>query len=100
MATESGEGFSPHVRGVTVTTLATTMGVAAGVGSALLASGPTDRTGLFLMIGALLLQLPVLHLLGIDVSDFGIKDNLYVAFMTFAMWFVTWGLLLTAGAGL
>lgn len=100
MATETGEGFSPHVRGVTVTTLATGMGVVAGAASAVLASGATDRTGLYLLLGALLLQLPVLHLLGIDVTDFGIKDNLYVAFMTFAMWFVTWGILLTAGAGL
>jgi hypothetical protein len=97
MATETGEGFSPHVRGVTVTTLATGMGVVAGAASAVLASGPSDQTGIFLMIGALLLQMPVLHLIGVDVSDFGIKDNLYVAFMTFAMWFVTWGILLTAG---
>jgi hypothetical protein len=97
MATETGERFSPHVRGVTVTTIATVMGVLAGVGSALLAAGPTDSTGLYLALGALLLQLPLLQVLGIDVRDFGIKDNLYVAFMTFTLWFVTWGILLTAG---
>jgi hypothetical protein len=97
MATETGEGLSPHVRGITVTTLATTMGVLAGVASAFLATGATDRTGLYLMLGAFLLQLPILQALGIDVTDFGIKDSLYLIFMTFSLWFVSWGILLTAG---
>jgi len=97
MATETGERISPHVRSVTVTTLATVAGVAAGVASAFLAGGATDATGLIIALGALLAQLPVLQVLGIDVREFGTKDNLYVAFMTFALWFVTWAILLTSG---
>jgi hypothetical protein len=37
---------------------------------------------------------------GIDVEDFSAKDNIYVAFMSFAFWFVTWATLLTAGTSL
>jgi hypothetical protein len=33
----------------------------------------------------------------VDVEDFGAKDYLYVLFMTFALWFVGWTVLLTAG---
>ena len=98
MATETGERISPHVRSVTVTTLATVAGVVAGVVSAFVASGPTDITGLVVALGALLAQLPVLQVLGIDVREFGTKDNLYIVFMTFALWFVTWAILLTSGA--
>jgi uncharacterized membrane protein len=98
MATESGERFSPHLRGVTVTTLATGMGIVAGVVSALVTSGPGDQIGLAILAGAVLVQFPLLRVLGIEVSDFGTKDHLYVAFMTFVLWFIAWGILLTAGA--
>jgi thiamine pyrophosphate-dependent acetolactate synthase large subunit-like protein len=98
MATESGERFSPHLRGVTVTTLATGMGIVAGVVSALVTSGPGDQIGLAILAGAVLAQFPLLRVLGIEVSDFGTKDHLYVVFMTFVLWFIAWGILLTAGA--
>lgn len=98
MATESGGRFSPHLRGVTVTTLSTGLGLVAGVVSALVAAGPTDRIALAVVAGAIVVQFPLLNVLGIDVSDFSTKDYLYVGFMTFVLWFITWGLLLTAGA--
>jgi hypothetical protein len=98
MATETGEGLSQHVRSVTVTTVATVSGSLAGIGSALLAGSPTDTTGLYLLVAAIVLQAPVLYAFGIDFREFGAKDNLYVVFMTFALWFVSWSILLTAGA--
>jgi hypothetical protein len=98
MATESGDRFSPHLRGVTVTTAATLLGLVAGVLSAVVASGPEDPIGLALVAGAVLVQFPLFGLIGIDVDDFSTKDYLYVAFMTFVLWFITWGILLTAGA--
>ena len=97
MATESVDGWSAHMRGLTVTTLASIAGVAAGVVSAAVTAGATDRTGLYVVAAAILVQFPVLRLIGIDVEDFSAKDYLYVAFMTFALWFVSWGILLTAG---
>jgi len=98
MATDTGERFSPHLRGVTVTTTATVFGVIAGVASSMLASGPGDTIGVTLLLGAILAQFPLYYAIGLDVGDFSTKDKLYVGFMTFALWFVSWGILLTTGS--
>jgi len=98
MATETGNGLSPHLRGLTVTTLATVLGMLAGVGATLVASGPGDTVGLLLFGAAVLVQFPLLRVLGVDVSDFSTKDYLYIGFMTFVLWFITWGIMLTTGA--
>ncbi|PSQ65502.1 MAG: hypothetical protein BRD24_06780 [Halobacteriales archaeon SW_9_67_24] len=100
MSTETVEERAGHRRSLTVVSLTTLSGIAAAFVSATLASAATDTIGLYPLAGAIVIQLPVLRLLGIDVEDFGIKDNLYVAFMTFALWFVTWTILLTTGATL
>jgi hypothetical protein len=97
MATETGTGLSPHLRGVTVTTVATIAGMLAGVVAAVVTSSPSDILGLSALAGAILFQLPLLKTLGVDVEDFSKKDTLYVAFMTFVLWFITWGILLTTG---
>lgn len=97
MATETGETVSPHVRGVTVTTVATVFGMLAGTASAVVTASPGDTLGLAVLGIAVLVQFPLLHLVGIDVGDFSTKDRIYVAFMTFSMWFISWGVLLTAG---
>lgn len=97
MATETGNGLSPHLRGVTVTTLATVLGMLAGVGATLVASGPEDTIGLLFFGAAFVVQLPLLRVLGVDISDFSTKDYLYIGFMTFVLWFITWGILLTTG---
>ncbi|MFB6166337.1 MAG: hypothetical protein ABEJ31_14350 [Haloarculaceae archaeon] len=100
MATDTAERRAAHLRGLTVTTLASVAGIAAAVVSAGLtadaANPATDRLGLYVLVAAVLVQFPILQLAGIDVGDFSGKDYLYVAFMTFAMWFVSWGVLLTA----
>jgi hypothetical protein len=36
-------------------------------------------------------------LVAVDVEEFGAKDYLYVAFMTFSLWFVSWTIILTTG---
>jgi len=84
-----------HRRGVTVTTVTCLTGVAAGLLSNVLASGPKDSTGFGLAIVAMVANLGVLYVLGLDVNDFSAKDYLYTAFMTFSLWFITWGILLT-----
>ncbi|MHB9288608.1 hypothetical protein ACKVMT_16375 [Halobacteriales archaeon Cl-PHB] len=97
MATDTGDAVSPHVRGVTVTTIATVFGVLAGLVSALVTASATDTIGLTVVLGSILVQFPLLHVLGIDVTEFSTKDKIYVAFMTVVMWFIAWGILLTAG---
>jgi hypothetical protein len=98
MATETGNGLSPHLRGLTVTTVATGLGMLAGVGATLVASSPEDTVGVMFLGAAVLVQLPLLQLMGVDTSDFSTKDYLYITFMTFVLWFITWGILLTTGA--
>jgi len=93
---ESDSRFSSYTRSITVTTGATLLGLTTGVLSNVLASGPDDTTGLILVVVAIAIQLPLYKLIGIDTDDFGAKDTLYIAFMTFALWFVSWGILLTA----
>ena len=101
MATDTAGRFSPHMRGVTVTALASIMGIVAAVASSVVTAGAatpaTDPKGVFVLAGAILVQFPVLRAVGIDVEDFSTKDYLYVAFMTFSLWFVCWGILLSTG---
>lgn len=101
MATETedadtGDRFGSYGRSITVTTLSTLLGLGAGVLAMQFAAGPEDTTGVLILLAAVAVQFPVLNVVGIDTGDFGVKDFLYVIFMTFSMWFVSWGLLLTA----
>ncbi|MFB6354450.1 MAG: hypothetical protein ABEJ92_10240 [Halobacteriales archaeon] len=100
MATETADRRAQHRRSLKVTATAALAGVAAGVVSSMLASGPADRLGLAVVGGAILADLGVLRLLGVDVDEFSAKDHLYVGFMTFALWFMTWTILLETGASL
>lgn len=101
MATDTADRYSPHLRGLTVTALASTMGIVAAAVSSVVTAGAanpaTNPMGLYVLAGAILVQFPVLKVVGIDVSEFSGKDYAYVAFMTFALWFVCWTILLTTG---
>ncbi|MFB6300348.1 MAG: hypothetical protein ABEH65_08825 [Halobacteriales archaeon] len=100
MATETTDRRAAHLRGVKVTSIAAIVGVIAGVLSAALATGPTDRIGLAVFVGAVFVEMGILQLLGVDIDDFSTKDHLYVAFMTFSLWFISWTIILTSGASL
>ncbi|MGM0590360.1 MAG: hypothetical protein ACQETI_01810 [Halobacteriota archaeon] len=101
MATETTTGLSGHVRGVTVTTLASLAGVGAALLSAYIvgtsAAAASDTRAVFILAAFIVAQLPVLRVIGVDVGDFGAKDYLYVAFMTFTLWFISYAILLTNG---
>jgi len=92
------EGVSPYIRSVVVTTVATLAGIVAGISAQLIAAGPTDVIGLALLAVAILVQLPIYRAVGIDTTDFGTKDQLYIGFMTFVLWFVSYSILLTTNA--
>jgi hypothetical protein len=82
-----------------VTTVACLAGVIAALASASIvgtdaAAAANQRTVVFMSV-AIVAQFPVFRVIGIDVTDFGIKDYLYVGFMTFALWFITFSILLT-----
>ena len=94
--TETLDRQAQHRRSITVTSVASLGGVAAGVAAAYLASGPSDTIGLVLLFAATFIELGIMRGLGVDVSEFSTKDHVYVGFMTFSLWFVTWGILLTS----
>ena len=100
MATESKSGFSDHLRGVTVTTIACLGGILAGLASAVVVGttpeAAADLQAVLIMGIAIFVQFPLLKAIGIDISEFGIKDNLFVSFMTFCLWFITYAILLTS----
>ncbi|WP_049971748.1 EMC6-like membrane protein [Haladaptatus cibarius] len=98
MATEQAtERRAAHLRSITVTALASLAGIAAGFASAMVVGtsgqAATDQLGLAIMLGFVVVQLPLLRVIGYELN--GIKDHLFVAFMTFSLWFITWGILLT-----
>lgn len=100
MATDTADRWSGHVRGLTVTTLAAVAGVAAALVSTIVTAGPADLMGIYVLAGAILVQFPLLQVVGIDTREFSAKDYLYIAFMTFSFWFVAWTILLTTGTAL
>jgi hypothetical protein len=51
---------------------------------------------LMLMIAGIVVQKHLFMLLGMDTEKLGAKDWFYQSFMTFAFWFMSWTILLTA----
>jgi len=95
MAIETSHRLTGHAKSVTVTALSTIAGVIAGVASHELFTVAESQSALGLVIAAAIAQFPILYILGVDIGDFSTKDYLYVGFMTFSLWFVTWSILLT-----
>jgi F0F1-type ATP synthase membrane subunit c/vacuolar-type H+-ATPase subunit K len=104
MATETQTGLSGHVRGVTVTTLACLAGVVAALASGVVVGtsveAASNQQSLFILGALILAQFPILRLVGVDIQNFGVKDYLYVAFMTFTLWFISFAILLSEGVTL
>lgn len=100
MAETVEERRRDHIRGVTVTTLASVAGVLAGLLAGQFAAGSEDVLGVAFLGLAIFVQFPIYRAAGIEVETFGAKDYLYVMFMTFCFWFVTWGIMLTTGSEL
>ncbi|WP_049922026.1 EMC6-like membrane protein [Halopiger djelfimassiliensis] len=103
MSTESISDRREHIRSIGVTAVAALLGVGAALASAAITGGlavneaAADRRALGFVLGAILVQFVLYTASGIyDDDEFGTKHYLFVAFMTFALWFVTWGILLTA----
>ena len=104
MATETTAGLSDHMRGVTVTTISCFAGIAAALASAFFVGTTPEAAGdtlaVLIMAGFIFIQFPIFKLVGVDVSEFGIKDNLFVSFMTFCLWFITYALLISSAVTL
>ena len=98
--TETVDPKASHRRSLKVTTIATLGGVAAAFLSEVVVTDPSSRTGLLVMLGVVAVELGLMRGFGVDIADFSTKDHFYVLFMTFALWFITWGVLLSEGVSL
>lgn len=95
----ANEKREAHLRGVKVTAFSCVVGIAAAIVSwavtrGVLASLP-QRAGVAILVFSIAAQRPFLPRLG--KHEMSKKDWLYVAFMTFDLWFITWTVLLTTG---
>jgi hypothetical protein len=99
-APNAAEKREAHLRGVKVTTMSCVVGVAAAVVSWSVTGGVAaslpDRFAVGVLVLAIAAQKPFLPRLG--KHEMSKKDWLYVGFMTFDLWFITWTVLLTAGS--
>ena len=100
MAETAREKRWAHVRGVTVTTVASVLGIVAGLVAAHIVTAPDDSIGVLVFAIAVFVQFPLLRALGIEVETFGVKDYLFIGFMTFCFWFITLAIMLTTDATL
>ncbi|WP_255192299.1 hypothetical protein [Natronobeatus ordinarius] len=109
MSTESISDRGEHVRSIGVTAFAALLGVAAAFLSLIVTGEPatleeasaaaTDQRAYLIVLGAIVVQFPLINLAGIyEEDEFGFKHYLFITFMTFSIWFVVWGILLTTQA--
>ncbi|MDJ1432127.1 hypothetical protein [Halostagnicola sp. A-GB9-2] len=100
MSTESISDRYEHIRSISVTALSALLGVAAAFACLYLygtgEGGAENQEALLVVLGAIIIQFPLIQVSGIyNEDEFGFKHYLFIGFMTFALWFVTWGILLT-----
>jgi hypothetical protein len=97
------EKQAEHIGRIKRTLIACFIGIFTGLLSFYLGSAP-DATGLqndgflglMLMLAGVVFQKYIFLIIGMDISKLGGKDWFYQGFMTFAFWFMSWTLLLTA----
>jgi hypothetical protein len=100
------ERQAEHIERIKRTLVACLMGVFAGVLSFYLVPvsevfGINSHTMLafFLMLAGIVIQKHIFMLTGTATSKLGGKDWFYQGFMTFALWFMTWTILLSSPRG-
>ena len=92
-----------HIARIKRTLVASFLGIITGALSYYIGGVP-DAAGLqndgllgfMLMLAGIVIQKHIFILSGMDTSKLGGKDWFYQGFMTFAFWFMTWTILLTA----
>jgi hypothetical protein len=97
------EKQAEHIGRIKRTLVACLIGIAVGILS-YYSGGSPDISGLqnngflalMLMLAGIVVQRHIFILMGIDTSKLGGKDWFYQGFMTFALWFMTWAILLSA----
>lgn len=88
-----------HIERIKRTLAASLIGIFVGGLSYYISITYSTDSGLLafmIMIAGIVVQKHIFMLLGMDTEKLGAKDWFYQSFMTFAFWFMSWTLLLTA----
>lgn len=88
-----------HIDRIKRTLIASLIGILAGGLSYYISISYSTDTGLLafmIMIAGIVVQKHIFMLLRMDTERLGAKDWFYQGFMTFAFWFMSWTILLTA----
>jgi len=92
-----------HIARIKRTLTASLIGIGTGALSFSLGGIPDEAgvqkgwfLGFMLMLAGIVIQKHIFILMGMDTDKLGWKDWFYQGFMTFAFWFMTWTILLTA----
>jgi len=95
-----------HIERIKRTLIACLLGMFAGVLSFFSGGVPNAHglqnnglLGFMMMLAGIVIQRHVFILLRMDTSRLGAKDWFYQGFMTFALWFMTWTILLSSSRG-
>jgi len=101
------EKQAEHIERIKRTLIACLLGMATGVISFLSGGTPNAQglqnnalLGFMLMLAGIVIQKHIFILLHMDTSKLGAKDWFYQGFMTFALWFMTWTILLSSPRGI
>jgi len=92
-----------HSERVIRTLIACVLGMIAGIASYFIAGAPSPETGaqpdpfvgILILLVAVVLQRTIFILIKIDTAKLGKKDWFYQAFMTFAIWYLSWTIILS-----
>ncbi|MDV0444095.1 4Fe-4S dicluster-binding protein [Methanorbis rubei] len=92
-----------HSERVIRTLIASVLGLAAGIASYFLAGTPSLENGIqpepvlgiLILLIAIIIQRTIFLLIKIDTKKLGKKDWFYQAFITFALWYLTWTIILS-----
>ena len=88
-----------HIERIKRTLVASLIGIFVGGLSYYISISYSNDSGLLalmLMIAGIVVQKHIFMLLHMDTGKLGAKDWFYQGFMTFAFWFMSWTILLTA----
>jgi heme/copper-type cytochrome/quinol oxidase subunit 4 len=95
-----------HIERIKRTLIACLLGIFTGVLSFFSGGVPNAQglqnnglLGFMMMLAGIVIQRHLFTLLRMDTSRLGSKDWFYQGFMTFALWFMTWTILLSSSRG-
>jgi heme/copper-type cytochrome/quinol oxidase subunit 4 len=100
------EKQAEHIERIKRTLIACLLGIFTGILSFFSGGVPTAQglqnnglLGFMMMLAGIVIQRHIFLLLRMDTSRLGAKDWFYQGFMTFALWFMTWTILLSSPRG-